>query len=240
MTSGDSQSEKPKQSQPIRDAATLILYRRRGTGSDGRFEVLMGERHGASAFMPNRYVFPGGRLDLADYRIRPAAPLSPVSTARLARCRGTGPRKALALALAAIRETFEESGLRIAAPAPGMQPDPPPAGWAAFCAGGLAPDPSRLLYVCRAITPPGRPRRFDARFFAAPAEAATGDLCPSPELDKLSWVTREETQDLPLPNITQFVIATLEDWLRPGSADDPDCRVPFHYMRHGQRRLDWE
>ena len=70
--------------------------------------------------------------------------------------------------------------------------------------------------------------------------AATGALCPSPELDKLSWVTREETQNLPLPNITQFVIASLEDWLRPASADDPACRVPFHYMRHGQRRLDWE
>ncbi|MFN4277864.1 MAG: NUDIX hydrolase [Ferrovibrio sp.] len=238
MTSADSQSEKPKTPQPIRDAATLILYRRRGAGSDGRFEVLMGERHGASAFMPNRYVFPGGRLDLADYKIRPAATLNPVSTARLARCKGTGPRKALALALTAIRETFEESGLRIAAP--GRQTTPPPAGWAAFCAGGLAPDPSRLLYVCRAITPPGRPRRFDARFFAAPAEAATGDLRPSPELDKLSWVTREETESLPLPNITQFVIATLEDWLRPGNADDPACRVPFHYMRHGQRRLDWE
>ncbi|WP_374305326.1 NUDIX hydrolase [Ferrovibrio sp.] len=236
MTPADSQSEKTKAPQPIRDAATLILYRRRGR--DGRLEVLMGERHGASAFMPNRYVFPGGRLDLADYKIRPAAPLNPVSTARLARCKGTGPRKALALALTAIRETFEESGLRLAAPA--SKPALAPASWAAFCADGLAPDPARLLYVCRAITPPGRPRRFDARFFAAPAEAATGALCPSSELDKLSWVTREETQNLPLPNITQFVIASLEDWLRPASADDPACRVPFHYMRHGQRRLDWE
>ncbi|MFN4311068.1 MAG: NUDIX hydrolase [Ferrovibrio sp.] len=239
MTSGDSQHEKPKPPQPIRDAATLILYRRRGD----RLEVLMGERHGASAFMPNRYVFPGGRLDLADYKIRPAAPLNPVSATRLARCRGTGPRKALALALAAIRETFEESGLRIAIPAaaqPDARPGPAPANWVAFCNGGLAPDPSHLLYVCRAITPPGRPRRFDARFFAAPAEAATGTLRPSPELDKLSWVTRQETESLPLPNITQFVIATLEDWLQPGSAGDPACRVPFHYMRHGQRRLDWE
>jgi 8-oxo-dGTP pyrophosphatase MutT (NUDIX family) len=239
MTSGDSQHEKPKPPQPIRDAATLILYRRRGD----RLEVLMGERHGASAFMPNRYVFPGGRLDLADYKIRPAAPLNPVSATRLARCKGTGPRKALALALAAIRETFEESGLRIAIPAaaqPDARPGPAPANWVAFCNGGLAPDPSRLLYVCRAITPPGRPRRFDARFFAAPAEAATGTLRPSPELDKLSWVTRQETESLPLPNITQFVIATLEDWLQPGSAGDPACRVPFHYMRHGQRRLNWE
>jgi 8-oxo-dGTP pyrophosphatase MutT (NUDIX family) len=221
--------------QPIRDAATLILWRRTG----GRLEVLMGERHGASAFMPNRYVFPGGRLDLADYRIAPAAPLNPVSTARLARCRGTGPRKAVALALAAIRETFEESGLRIAGRAPrSLRPAPP--NWTGFCADGLAPDPSALLYICRAITPPGRPRRFDARFFAAPAELAAGRLTPSAELDKLSWVTQADTDGLPLPGITQYVIANLEHWLAPVTAADPALKVPFHHMLHGQRLLDWE
>jgi 8-oxo-dGTP pyrophosphatase MutT (NUDIX family) len=220
--------------QPIRDAATLILWRRRS----GKLEVLMGERHGASAFMPNRYVFPGGRLDLTDYRIRPAAPLNPVSAARLDRCRGTGPRKALALALAAIRETFEESGLRIAGRAKAGKQAPP--NWSAFCAGGQAPDPSALLYICRAITPPGRPRRFDARFFAAPAELAVGDLTPSAELDKLSWVTQADTEGLPLPGITQYVIANLDHWLVPATSADPAQRVPFHHMLHGQRLLDWE
>jgi 8-oxo-dGTP pyrophosphatase MutT (NUDIX family) len=220
--------------QPIRDAATLILWRRRA----GKLEVLMGERHGASAFMPNRYVFPGGRLDLADYRIRPAAPLNPVSAARLDRCRGTGTRKALALALAAIRETFEESGLRIAASAQQSKVAPP--SWSAFCSDQLAPDPSALLYICRAITPPGRPRRFDARFFAAPAELAVGDLTPSAELDKLSWVTQADTEGLPLPGITQYVIANLEHWLAPATSTDPAQRVPFHHMLYGQRLLDWE
>ncbi|MBS4046275.1 MAG: hypothetical protein KG075_08030 [Alphaproteobacteria bacterium] len=220
--------------QPIRDAATLILWRRR----EGKLEVLMGERHGASAFMPNRYVFPGGRLDLADYRIRPAAPLNPVSAARLVRCRGTGPRKGVALALAAIRETFEESGLRIAGPAKAAKQAPP--SWSDFCTGSQAPDPSALLYICRAITPPGRPRRFDARFFAAPAELAVGVLTPSAELDKLSWVTQADTEGLPLPGITQYVIANLEHWLSPQSAADPAQRVPFHHMLYGQRLLDWE
>lgn len=221
--------------QPIRDAATLILWRRRA----GKLEVLMGERHGASAFMPNRYVFPGGRLDLADYRIRPSAPLNPVSVARLARCRGTGPRKGLALALAAIRETFEESGLRIAGRSSTAAKAPPPS-WAAFCGADLAPDPSALLYICRAITPPGRPRRFDARFFACAAELAAGDLTPSAELDKLSWVTQADTEGLPLPGITQYAIANLEHWLAPAAAVDPAQRVPFHHMLRGQRQLDWE
>lgn len=222
------------QVQPVRDAATLVLYRRSGE----RLEVLMGERHGASAFMPNRYVFPGGRLDAADYRIRAAAPLNPVSAARLGRSRGTGPRKALALALAAIRETFEETGLRIAAAAPAMAC--PSASWQAFCQSGFAPDPSELLYLCRAITPPGRPRRFDARFFAAPAEAAQGALRPSPELDKLSWMTPDETGDLLLPNITQYVLANLAAWLEPAAAADPARLTPFHHSRRGKRQLDWE
>lgn len=234
MGNADSAKTQPITSQPIRDAATLILWRRRA----GKLEVLMGERHGASAFMPNRYVFPGGRLDLGDYRIKPAAPLNPVSTARLERCRGTGPRKGVALALAAIRETFEESGLRIAGPAKVAKTVPP--NWSVFCAGDLAPDPSALLYICRAITPPGRPRRFDARFFAAPAELAVGDLTPSAELDKLSWVTQADTQGLPLPGITQYVIANLEHWLALPAAADPAQRVPFHHMLHGQRLMDWE
>ena len=235
---GNADSPPAKQSpQPIRDAATLVLYRRSGVGK--RLEVLMGERHGASAFMPNRYVFPGGRLDMADYRIQPSAALNPASKSRLDRSKGTGPRKALALALAAIRETFEESGLRIAGPA--LQVGKAiPESWAAFCAGGLAPDPSRLLYICRAITPPGRPRRFDARFFVAPADAATGELAPSAELDKLSWVTKADTEGLPLPGITQYVIANLEHWLAPTAAGAPDQRVPFHHMLRGQRQVDWE
>jgi 8-oxo-dGTP pyrophosphatase MutT (NUDIX family) len=222
--------------QPIRDAATLILYRRRDAG---RIEVLMGERHGASAFLPNRFVFPGGRLDPADYRIRPARPLSPVSLARLGRSKRTGPRKATALALAAIRETFEESGLRLAMAGHGGITPPSPA-WATFCEGDLVPDPGSLLYICRAITPPGRPRRFDARFFAAPAEAARGELRPSAELDKLDWVAPEETGHMLLPGITQYVLAHLAAWLEPDALDDPARQIPFHFMRHGRRQLEWE
>lgn len=199
----------------------------------------MGERHGASAFLPNRFVFPGGRLDMADYRIRPVVPLHPVTEARLVRCRRTGPRKATALALAAIRETFEESGLRLAATA-AVAPPPASPTWESFCAGGLAPDPAALLYVCRAITPPGRPRRFDARFFAAPAEAAQGALRPSAELDNLVWITPEDAKGLLLPNITQYVLAYLEGWLEPTAQADPARPVPFHFMRHGKRQLVWE
>ena len=56
-----------------RDAATLILYRR---GSDG-VRVLMGQRHSKHVFMPDKFVFPGGRVDPADARVRPLTALVP-------------------------------------------------------------------------------------------------------------------------------------------------------------------
>lgn len=227
MTSTRDKTRSP----PIRDAATLILFRH---GANG-LEVLMGKRHGGNAFMPNSYVFPGGRMDPEDYRIRPAAPLSPVSTARLARAPKTGPRKALALALAAIRETFEETGLRIAGPAPAQasaSARPLPRGWREFSRDGiLAPDPSALVYVCRAITPPKRTRRFDARFFVAPAETARGDLVASEELGKLHWVTPEAANSLDLPTITKIVLSHLPQWVAPSAMADPAQPVPVWRAR---------
>jgi len=233
-------TEQPKKpSPPIRDAATLILYR----FTAGQLEVLLGERAGSNAFMPNRYVFPGGRLDANDYRIRPAAPLSLATATRLGRARITGPRKALAMALAAIRETFEETGLRLAGPAPAKAGEPPK-GWRGFCTGPdgqrLAPDPSSLLYVCRAVTPPQRPRRFDARFFAAPAAAASGELVPSEELGKLHWVTPADAAKLDLPNITQIVLGRLPEWVTPEAASNPDQGVPYFRRKGATHAMELE
>lgn len=223
-------SDGGRRSPKIRDAATLILHRQRG----GHLEVLMGERAGTQAFMPNHYVFPGGRLDPNDYRIRPARPMNAASAARLGRAKRTGPLKAVALALAAIRETFEETGLRLAAPS---EVPEPPKGWRGFCAEGVGPDPSALLYICRAVTPPKRPRRFDARFFAAPAEAAQGVLAPSPELGSLRWVTVEEALALPLPNITKLVIKNLPEWV---AMADPAKPVPFFHAVRDSHVMDLE
>jgi 8-oxo-dGTP pyrophosphatase MutT (NUDIX family) len=225
-------TEQPKKpSPPIRDAATLILYR----FAAGQLEVLMGERAGSNAFMPNTYVFPGGRLDANDYRIRPAAPLNLATATRMGRARITGPRKALALALAAIRETYEETGLRLAGSAPPKAAEPPK-GWRGFCAGPdglrLAPDPSSLLYVCRALTPPQRPRRFDARFFAAPASATSGEMMPSDELGKLHWVTPGDAAKLELPDITKVVLSRLPEWVTPEAVSDPAKGVPY-FRRKG-------
>ena len=115
-----------------RDAATIIIWRKRGR----RVEVLMGERTRAHQFLPHRYVFPGGRVDRQDARIRSASELHPAVAAQLARTTPKG--RGRSIAVAAIRETFEETGLIIGKPDP-LPHRPSPAGWERFFRVGYAP-----------------------------------------------------------------------------------------------------
>jgi 8-oxo-dGTP pyrophosphatase MutT (NUDIX family) len=216
-----------------RDAATLILFRR---GADGP-RILMGQRHGGHVFMPNKFVFPGGRVDPADARIPPLTDLRPEVEQKLAQ--GCSATKARALAMAAIRETFEETGLlvgeRVARP-----PRTRSRAWRAFLAHGVVPSLETLDLVARAITPPGLPRRFDARFFMADAVHVHGDahdeLAGSGELLDVSWVPLTEAQHLDLPEITALVIEQLSKRL---AARDPTAvGVPFVRFRHGRTRVE--
>lgn len=206
---------------PIRDAATVIVVRETAQGP----AVLMGQRGAGAAFMPNKFVFPGGAVDAADADIALATAPGDVTAARLER--GARPGLARALAASAIRELWEEAGLALgrAAPWPG---DVPP-DWQGFAATGLRPSAAPLTYVFRAITPAGRPRRFDARFFLAPASAVAGDLDDfshaSDELSFLRWVPIAEARMLNLPFITEVVLAEVAAHLRTGRVE-PDS-VPF-------------
>jgi 8-oxo-dGTP pyrophosphatase MutT (NUDIX family) len=190
----------------IRDAATIIVVRH---GPDGP-SVLMGQRGATAAFMPDKYVFPGGAVDAGDAEISLARPVPDPCAARLAQGH-TAPN---ALAAAAIRELWEETGLALGVA--GVW-DNPPADWAGFAALGLRPDASALRFIFRAITPPGRPRRFDARFFLADATAITGELdafsgaCD--ELGHLHWVPVAQARALNLPFITEVVLAEVQAML---------------------------
>lgn len=200
----------------IRDAATIILVR----DPDDTPSILMGQRGAAAAFMPDKFVFPGGAVDATDAAVPLVAPL-PDPCRALA---DTGPG-AQALAAAAIRELWEETGLILGTP--GAWPDAP-ADWRDFAALGHRPDASVLRYVFRAITPPGRPRRFDARFFLADAAHVAGDLDDfsraSDELRHLHWVPLAEARRLNLPFITEVVLAEIAARL-PGL--EPPDSVPF-------------
>ena len=95
-------------------------------------------------------------------------------------------------------------------------------------AGGARPDATALTFVFRAITPPGRPRRFDARFFLAPAAALLDDA-DSPgggqeELSNLQWIPLKAVRRFDLPFITEVVLAEVAALMgRPL----PPASVPF-------------
>ncbi len=222
---------------PIRDAATVLLLRQGAAGP----AVLMGQRGAAAAFMPSKFVFPGGAVDAGDADLPFAAPLNPVCAARLAE----GGCSPAALAGAAIRELWEETGLRLGRP--GIWPasaGADPADWAGFAETGagtsLVPDASPLHFVFRAITPPGRPRRFDARFFLARAEAVCGDpddfSRATDELSFLHWVPLAEARKLDLPFITEVVLAEVaalcaEGLHQPGTVPFFDNSGPVSTFR---------
>src|SRR5262245_21701299 len=173
-----------------RDAATLILVRQRGKVP----EVLLGCRDAKHAFMPNRYVFPGGRVDPADARIPVATPLDRFVDERLRKAATA--QRARALAVAAVRETFEETGLMLAKPLKGGAPaEDFGEHWRGFLDTGMGPALDCLDLIARAVTPPGRPRRFNARFFMARAEDAKGEIRHSSELGRSRWVKLDGGED---------------------------------------------
>ncbi|MEL7031513.1 MAG: NUDIX hydrolase [Pseudomonadota bacterium] len=198
---------KDKPSPRPRDAATLILVRRDQTVP----RVLMGKRSGRHDFMPDKYVFPGGRVDPQDGRAKSASELSRTEEARL---RFQARRLPRAFALTAIRETFEETGLLIGQST--EMPDKAPSGWQPLYDMNIAPMLEHLRFIGRAITPPYRPKRFDARFFMAEAEKVLIDDRPpldGAELHDLQWVSLKDALDLDLPNVTRFMLGEIEERL---------------------------
>ncbi|WP_172331522.1 NUDIX hydrolase [Mangrovicoccus sp. HB161399] len=203
----------------IRDAATVILLRDRGGP-----QVLMGQRGAKAVFMPSKFVFPGGAVDPGDVAVPLAGLPDGICLERLGE--GVAPDLPRALVAAAIRETWEETGLVLGRE--GAWPDPP-ADWQGFAATGHVPSGEGLRFFFRAITPPGRPRRFDARFFLADADAlgleAEDFSRASDELSLLQWIPLPEVRRFDLPFITEVVLAELAAMLRRGAQPGP---VPFY------------
>jgi 8-oxo-dGTP pyrophosphatase MutT (NUDIX family) len=217
-----------------KDAATLIVLRR----DPDAIRVLMGRRSEAHVFMPGAVVFPGGRVDRADRHGPAFDDLHPAVVAKL----GVGARnadagRARAIALAAIRETYEETGVMI-----GRRGAPQRSGaaaWRPFLEHGVIPVLSPLRFVARAITPPGRSRRFDARFFAVFSDAVAAAVeVPDHELQSPAWLTFDEARTHPLPRITRTVLDHLEARLAREPQLAPDGPAPFHRMRRGKFHVE--
>ena len=214
-----------------RDAATLILVDRSGPVP----KVLLGRRHANLKFMPGKFVFPGGRVEPRDAAMPVARPLDPHDEKRLmSRIKRPSARRARAIALAAIRETFEETGLLLGSRdgAGQKMPATPGGPWEGFVQAGLYPDLSAVQFIARAVTPPGRPRRFDTRFFAADytsvAHRIEGVVGPDAELVELVWLPLGEAQHLDMPQITAVVLEELESRIADGFGHA--LPVPYYRM----------
>ncbi|MDX1376890.1 MAG: NUDIX hydrolase [Burkholderiales bacterium] len=196
---------------PVRpiDAASLVPVRSRGAHA----EVLMGRRARRHRFLPDVYVFPGGRVDRGDHRVAPLTPLRPEVAQLLAQ--SASQARARALAVAAVRETWEETGLALGELRDGI----------------LRPDLHALDHIVRAITPTASPIRFHARFFVADAARLQGALRGNGELLDLDWRPIERCLALPLADITEFVLGELRHWLRTRHAP---ARAPLFTYRHGR------
>jgi 8-oxo-dGTP pyrophosphatase MutT (NUDIX family) len=179
-------------------AASLIVLRLdhgASTSSAGEPNMLMGMRGARHRFMPNRLVFPGGRVDRVDLSAAWATPLS-AHTERLLR-KNANARLARGLAHAAARELLEETGLSLGAP----------------------PRLDRLHYLARAVTPPSSPIRFNARFFMVSYAHVTGSLGGDGELDGLRFYAMSEALALDLALPTRRVLERLQLWLATTEAE---------------------
>ena len=219
------------------DAATLILVDRSGAIP----KVLVGRRHDKVVFMPGKFVFPGGRVDTADGRVPVAAPIPPALEANL--LKGSpkiAPARARSLAVAAIREACEETGLCLGRKADGVVPALS-GPWQPFADAGLLPDPSGLFLIARAITPPGRVRRFDTRFFTADASAIAhrveGVIHADAELVELVWVELGSKPLADLHPMTRNVLNELDRRLGTGALRH-DADVPFYHFYGGKMHRD--
>ncbi len=207
----------------------------------------MGRRNRKTRFMPDVYVFPGGRVDPADARASGFAEDLPGAPRGLDRAtRG----RLAAFARAALRETFEETGLLVAREALGTtqsdsrpdSPRPVPDPWQAYRRARLSPAFDALHLTARAITPTDSPIRFHTRFFRADGGLAQGRLSGNGELVDLNWVPVAEVDRLPVVDVTQMVLR--EAMAQRGAAEEPAAAlfcwsrrasVPIRRSRAGRR-----
>jgi 8-oxo-dGTP pyrophosphatase MutT (NUDIX family) len=225
--------EKRWPNQRPKNAATLIVIDR----SAAQPKVLMGKRHHGHKFMPGKFVFPGGRIEADDRRMPALGELAPrVEAALAARVVRPTPGRGRALAMTAIRETFEETGLAIGRKTESLPAGPSGGAWKPFFERGILPDLGRIAFIGRAITPPRRPKRFDTRFFAVDGDAiceeVEGVVGPDSELVELIWVDLAQARKLDLPPITHVMLDELEYRIGKGFGDD--LPVPFYYETRGR------
>lgn len=224
---------------PIRPASTIALLR----PGIGQPEVLLLQRTYDAVFMPGCYVFPGGAVDEEDNQAALAAMCHGQTTASANALLNTN--NGLGWLIAAVRESFEESGLLLAQDGNGNSPTnkhPVMAQRDAVATGEidlltlchqhqLTLNLSGIRYIDRWITPAGPPRRFDARFFLAEAPANQTARHDGDETIDSLWISaadalqRHQQAKLPLAPPTLAVLQRLNQFDSLQQALDYQPRV---------------
>ena len=213
----------------VRNAATVIVLRDRE--DDPR--VLMGQRGAKAAFMPNKFVFPGGALERGDHAVASSLEFEPDVIDRVARHGGI--RRARALAWTAIRETWEETGILVGKEG-SFEPRRSNPATAAFQDAGLVPAPGHLDYIVRAVTPTHSPIRFDTRFFLGDGEKTGGQLFETTELEEIGWHSLDHTlKHLKIMGVTQFVLEEAWRTWRQKPKPEANRTTPVLMRRKGVR-----
>ncbi len=201
-----------------RDAVSLLLVDR----STSPYKLLMGRRPTSQVFMPDVFVFPGGAVETSDHEWaggydRKLWPLfnqiSPQASELMV---SSSPSLTAALLRCGVRETFEETGLDLY--------------FHSLFQKGLVDEIlfksffSKIVLLSRAITPPGRKRRFDTRFYVFDVEGIDlSTLRESGELNEASWVTYSEALELPLHVMTRVILEDVNDYLQQPILNNATC-----------------
>ncbi|WP_430440647.1 NUDIX hydrolase [Shinella sp.] len=212
---------------PVRpvDAASILLLDRSGE----RMRVLVGRRSSKHVFMPDVYVFPGGRRDATDRLVPVSHPLNPLACEALALRSGTrcSDSRLRALGVAALRELYEEAGISVGTSIEAASQNALP----------FRPDLSNLRFLARAITPAGMVRRFDTRFFALFTDEAGIDpagATASHELEDLRWVNIFDRGGIEMPDITVLILEELQKSLQEDKSLPFGRTVPLYHTQRGR------
>lgn len=204
----------------IRDAASLLVV-----SAGPPYRVLMGRRPDSARFMPGVYVFPGGAVEPGDGDVAVSGGFSAIDAQRMQ----AAPALARALGVAAVRETFEETGILCACDGADE--------FGAVVKRRAAVDLTRLDYLGRALTPPVSRIRFHARFFVVEAPQGAPDPVASDELGDPCWVDPAAPGELPVPRVTRFMLGELARRL---SGTVPPAATPFYHRDDGVYQVDFD
>jgi 8-oxo-dGTP pyrophosphatase MutT (NUDIX family) len=204
-------------------------------GADGRFAVYMLRRSARSRFVPDAYVFPGGAVDAADRDLAASAGV-----------RGSAGPASPELAVAALREMFEEAGILLAVTRSGaaalVDTETLTALRAELNSGaplsamldrhGLALDAGALTYYSNWVTPVTEPIRFDAHFFIARAPDDQVAAADAVEVHDGIWIEPSEALARADRGEMTIIFPTRKHLERLAAQRDIDAMLAHARARH--------